>query len=102
MDRLGLGVDSLTLPGGLSEFCDDCGWQACFKGPGCLQARAAQLGVEPQDLIDGVVVAGVDLSARPDAVVVAARNLTPEELEQLAAELPRGALILNNTVARHD
>jgi len=88
-------------PGGFSDFCDDCGWQACFKGAGCLQARAAQLGVEPQDLIDGVAV-GVDLSARPDAVAVAARNLTPEELDQLAAELPRGALILNNSVARHD
>lgn len=89
-------------PGGFSDFCDDCGWQACFKGAGCLQARAAQLGVEPQDLIDGVVVVGVDLSARPDAVAVAARNLTPEELEQLAEELPRGALILNNTVVTHD
>lgn len=89
-------------PGGLSDFCDDCGWQDCFEGAGCLQARAAQLGVEPQDLIDGVVVTGVDLSAGPDAVAVAARNLMPEELDQLAAELPRGALILNNMVATHD
>jgi len=91
----------MTL-GGLSDFCDDCGWQACFKGAGCLQSRAAQLGVEPQDVIDGVLVAGVDLSARPAAVAVAARNLTSEELEQWAAELPPGALILSDTVVTHD
>jgi len=88
-------------PGGLSDFCDDCGWQACLKGAGCLQARAAQLGIAPQDLVDGVVVVGVDLSVQPDAAAVVARHLTPEELEQLAAELPAGALILNDTAARH-
>lgn len=89
-------------PGGLSDFCDDCGWQACLKAAGCLQARAAQLGIAPQDLVDGVVVVGVDLSVQPDDAAGAARHLRPEELEQLAAELPRGALILNDTAARHD
>lgn len=89
-------------PGGLSDFCDDCGWQACLKGVVCLQERAAQLGVAPQDLVDGVVVVGVDLSAQPGAAVVAARHLTPEELGQLAAELPPGAPILNDTVVTHD
>lgn len=89
-------------PGGLSDFCDDCCWQVCFKATGCLQARAAQLGVEPQALIDGAVVFGADFSAQPDMLAVLARNLTPEELAQLAAELPTGALILTDTVVTHD
>lgn len=89
-------------PGGSIFDCDDCGWQVCFKATGCLQARAAQLGVEPQALIDGAVVFGCDFSAQPDTLAVLTRNLTPQELEQLAAELPPGTLILNNTVAPHD
>jgi len=89
-------------PGGLSEFCDDCGWQVCFKATGCLQARADQLGVEPQALIDSAVVFGLDFAAGPDVLAVLARNLTPQELEQLAAELPPGTLILCDTGVTHD
>lgn len=89
-------------PGGASDFCDDCAWQVCFKAPGCLRERAARMGIEPQDLMDGAVVFGADFSAQPDMLAVLARNLTSEELEQLAAELPQGALILNDTAVTHD
>lgn len=89
-------------PGGSIFDCDDCAWQVCFKATGCLRQEAAQRGVEPQALIDGVVWFGLDLSAQPDTVAVLARNLTPEELEQLAAELPAGTLILQDKVVTHD
>lgn len=54
-------------PGGLSNFCDDCGYQACLKANCCLQAHGEALLVDPQELVlAGLVYAGVDLTAEPD------------------------------------
>ena len=89
-------------PGGMITDCDDCAWSVCFKGTGCLRDRARQLGVTPQDLMDGAVVFGTDFSTATDVTAVWARNLTPSELEELAAELPPGVLILTDTVVTHD
>lgn len=89
-------------PGGSITDCDDCAWQVCFKATGCLRQQAAQLGAEPQALIEGAVVFGLDFAVGPDVLAVLARNLTPQELEQLAAELPPGTLILNDSVVTHD
>ena len=51
-------------PGGLSNFCDDCGYQACLKANCCLQAHGDVLLVDPQELVlAGLVYAGVDLTA---------------------------------------
>lgn len=58
-------------PGGLSNFCDDCGYQACLKANCCLQARADALGVDPQEL----VLEGIDLKPfRHVTIVLKARQ----------------------------
>lgn len=89
-------------PGGTITDCDDCAWQVCFKATECLRQQAAQHGGEPQELLDRSLVFGLDFATGPGVLAVLARDLTPQELEQLAAELPPGAVILHNTVATHD
>ena len=89
-------------PGGSITDCDDCAWSACFMATDCIRDRARQLGVEPQDLLDRPVLFGVDFGGAEPVITVLTRNLTRSELEQLAAELPPGTLILNDSVATHD
>lgn len=89
-------------PGGLSDHCDDCAWSACFKATECIRVRARQLGVAPQDLLDQAVWFGLDGSVGPDVLVVLTRNLTQDELDQLAAELPAGTPILVDRAVTHE
>ncbi|WP_303703025.1 hypothetical protein [Brevundimonas naejangsanensis] len=74
-------------PGGLSSFCDDCGYQACLAQGDCLQTRGDAMGVDPQDLIHPSKVAQdlqrADLSQFVDLV----RRLSAEELHELEQEL---------------
>lgn len=92
----------MTSPGGLSEHCDDCAWSACFKATECLRDRARQLGVEPQDLLDRSLFLGLDAVSWPGIHAALARNLTPVELDQLAAELPAGSQISNDRAVAHE
>lgn len=56
-------------PGGLSNFCDDCGYQACLKANCCLQVQGDVMGVDPQELVlDGPIWIGVDVGG-PDLTV---------------------------------
>lgn len=76
--------------GGLITDCDDCAWQACFTATECLRAVAAERGVEPNDILDGL------------APLRTARALTAAELEQLAADLPDHGRPLTDTSVTHD
>lgn len=80
------------VPGGSITDCDDCAWQVCFKATGCLQALAAERGVDPNELLDQM----------PPLLLV--RILTPAELEELAAEFEadRQPLIHIPLGATHD
>ena len=57
-------------------YCDDCGWQACLRAGGCLEAEAEALDVAPSDL-------ELDL-LRPARVVA---GPSAEELDALASAL---------------
>ena len=74
-------------PGGLSSFCDDCGYQACIAQGDCLQARGDAMGVDPQDLIHPSQIR-LDLQ-RTDLgqFVTLVRSLSAEELRELEQEL---------------
>lgn len=43
-------------PGGMSRFCDDCGYQACLRANCCLERTALAVGVEVQDLEHDVAI----------------------------------------------
>lgn len=67
-------------PGGLSNFCDDCGYQACLKASCCLQTRANALGMDPQDL----VLEGAALKPfKPMTIVMKARSCGATALYEL-------------------
>lgn len=74
-------------PGGVSKFCDDCGYQACFVKGECLQARGAAIGVDPQDLIYPCRVwLGLDGGISGQFVSIV-RALSNDELRELEQEL---------------
>lgn len=67
-------------PGGLSNFCDDCGYQACLKANCCLQAHGDALLVDPQELVlAGLVYAGVDLTAEPNVPALFLGELSDQD-----------------------
>ncbi len=69
-------------PGGMSRFCDDCGYQACLEAGVCLEVCAQDLQTDPQDLV-------LDLAQHP-RLTVCIRPLPPEELEALERHLREG------------
>lgn len=69
-------------PGGMSRFCDDCGYQACLEAGVCLEVCAQDLQTDPQELV-------LDLAQHP-RVTVRIPPLPPEELEGLERCLREG------------
>ena len=81
-------------PGGMSRFCDDCGYQACLQANCCLEREACSVGVEVQDLVLDAARVDVALLWRlkvtlpppiPEGVTI--RLLPAEELAALERDL---------------
>lgn len=69
-------------PGGMSRFCDDCGYQACLEADVCLEICAQDLQTDPQELV-------LNLAQHP-RLTLCTRPLPPEELEALERCLHQG------------
>lgn len=66
-------------PGGMSRFCDDCGYQACLEAGVCLEVCAQDLQTDPQELV-------LDLAQHP-RLTLCVPPLPPEELAALERSL---------------
>lgn len=78
-------------PGGMSKFCDDCGYQACLEANCCLERQAQFAGCDVQDLELDVAAFVVAVRRRvmlsPPIPEVTIRLLPAEELAALDREL---------------
>lgn len=79
-------------PGGMSRFCDDCGYQACLEANCCLERQAQFAGCDVGDLELDVAAFVVAVRRRvtlappiPEGVTI--RLLPAEELAALEREL---------------
>lgn len=79
-------------PGGLSSFCDDCGYQACLQANCCLEHQAQFAGCDVQDLELDVAAFAAEvrrwlkpLPPVPESFVV--HPLSAEDLAALEREL---------------